>query len=687
MASPYINNALDGTDRGANVATVMYYNGFVNSGDRRTLSIPRPVGSLSYLGVSRADYPAVYMQFDYFPAYTRLVNVNSNTTLNNAIQNAIPGDRIVVDDSVVYTVNVTAPVINGDSTPGTNNVVTLISKAIHDSMPGGTGLATVLPQKVRIAGPADYGDLVRWKNVSTANEPTLRFLGPTKGWRIVGFRFDVDPLSFIFQRLLQIGNGDNAVQTNASLCPSNIITERCAFTGHSALEIRHVVEAHAKYVGLLDCWFDDELHDYADAQCFYSANGPGPNAVINNRLNEMSMAFIFGGAPTVCGAPANNEIKLNLCTRPLKWNNTHPTYDSSSWQIKCGGEIKKAQNTDIAYNEIRYNWPSAQDGFALLIKDETYGDAGQGHTQNVLIRHNLITHAPAGINFAGVSGTPIKRVVSYGNLGININAQYFVGSSGKFIGTGTSEDLAVIHDTWVPSGTTNAIIFTDAILTRLTLLDNIFGPTSYGIKGSSVGSGTAALNMYAPGWDVRKNVFVSVDVPAYPPLNDFESSLTGVQFTNLGGGDFTLLGSTQIADGSSGGGGGTNPQSPVIGVITATGPRASTALTGTAQAIGAFEATLGPASVSINTPGPLYFEGSFDATLGGGHVIIIGEVDPVIGAITAQAAQPNVALAGTQTLPPDVIPDPDGEVIVTVSTSDETPVVPVVTDDSIAIVT
>ena len=694
MASLFLNAALDGADIGCNYAVVTQYAAIQTGGDRRGVTIPRPTGDITYIGVSRATFPRTYLNFDGFPtAFTRVVNVNTMTALKNAISNAQVGDAIVVDNTATYTGNITNfPILNGDNAPGGNGCVTIISKAIYDTLV--SGVSTVLPNKKRVLNTAS---LVRHINADMAGQAHIEMDGPTKGWRFVGWWFDLDPALLSVNRYIRFGNGNLSSQPNATLCPMNVGIDRCYFGGHANSQVRHAVEAHAKNWYVIDSFFSDYvMYADADSQCVSTYNGPGPGAIINNRMAATTMPFLAGGAPAGCGTPSDVEVKWNYVTRPLSQMSGHPTWDGKMRQIKNGGEVKNAAYWDIAYNLVENIPPEEQDGFAFLCKAEPYGDTAGGYTHDIIYRHNRVKNVPCGINVAAVgdnnggSAPPPYRICSFGNLGTEMAAQYFNLSSGRYIGLLACDDVSFIHDTWVPSGVMNSICsFPDPIATpfgnglanRLRIEDCIFGPTTYGMKADGTVQGNASLNSRTTDYNVKGNVLVDIDLSQYPAGNFTAAGIAGVKFTNVATGDWSLEGTTQTTGGGSGGGGTTDP--PNIGTIAVSGRNHSTAIVGTAKNIGTIAAIGGPPSVAINY---VYSPniGTIAAAGGPPSALIIGLNIANVGTIAASGGGPIVSLVGFAVQPPPVvIPDPTTVDAI----DDETPVTPVVTEDTIIIVT
>lgn len=571
MASPYLSLADDGTDLGANMATLATFTSVAASGDRRGVTETRySAGWFTYNGTNLAQYPRTVMNTDTFPTRTGVVrSVNSDATFSAALTAAVPGDWIVVDHTVTYTGNYYGafPVKNGDAAPGGNNVIVVISKALYDGY--SSGVFSVCPQKKRVA-VTDLANLAYFK---CTNNTLGAFMvsGATKGWRFVGLRFGVDAGTSSVSHLVSLGNGDNAAQSDVSQCPSNLGLDRCWIDAHSGCEVRHAVELHCQYGFVIDCGYGDDIHvtTYSESHAIVGYNGPGPFRIVNNRVCGGSQFLFFGGAASLCGMPADIEVRYNTFTRPASWI-------GGPYKVKCGFEIKKAQFVLFEGNILENVWPQSQAGAGLLLKSESYGDGATiGYTADVLARANLIRNVAFGVNIASLDNVdpayPANRVISFGNL-YRVGAAGFDASQNPFIGMYLSTNSGTVHDTFISEGTVNAI-GQPTNPTGFRIMNTIFGPTNYGLKGSAGGAeGTYAITNYMPGAIVTKTIFTGRSSGSYPVGNYFPADDATIQYTNATTKDYSLLGTTQVAGaggGGTGGGGGTvTPTATALRIVT-----------------------------------------------------------------------------------------------------------------------
>lgn len=551
MVSPFLLQANDGTDIGYNKAIVDAVMVVAQGGDRRTFTYLNYSGTYSYLGVARATNCRTYLSTDAMPTRTGILwNVTTDGQMATALAGAVPGDWIVVALGT-YTGFYAPGVKAGDTAPGTNNTIVIISKAVYDSMPGGSGTATVLPPLLRVVD-GDSANMPNFKNISLANQEQWAFDGNTRGFRFVGIRFSIDATVTQLGRLVRAGSGDPTVQAGPTTSPQNIGFDRCHFNGHALCNLKAALEFHGRSLFAQECYFGDQInHDGQDCKAIASYNGPGPVRVVNNRIAATTENILIGGSYSTPGCcPADWEVRWNRFEKPLTWNPFHPSYAGKNWSVKNLFEVKKLQYGLIEGNYLHRVWAEDQAGAAFLIKSESYGDGPQnGYTKDIIVRWNLVEDASYGINIAGVNNVENavapQRVWSVGNLYV-LGAQYFDASQNPYIGSGLFNTCGSIHDTFVSKGTVNSICQPEGGQTNMTFLDTIFCHTNYGIKGSGQTDGLPTLLAFCPGYDIRKCVFVGVDSTKYPPGNSYVAGESQVGFTNFAGGDFSLSGTSQV---------------------------------------------------------------------------------------------------------------------------------------------
>lgn len=257
--------------------------------------------------------------------------------------------------------------------------------------------------------------------------------------------------------------------------------------------------------------------------------------------------------------PSDIEVRRNYFFKPTSWK-------SSSWTVKNLFELKNAQRVLIEGNIFENNWMQAQVGFAVLFKSVNQdGRAPWSVTQDVTFRFNKIKNTPAALNLAArPESNPCiaaRRFLIQDNVFDNLNYGQFAGNGRNIQLNGDLEDVRIVHNTCVFNGIDggqSAIEFVGVPESRFVVLDNIFmaGAWQFGVSsGDGRGTGTAALNYHAPGYDFRRNVILNT-VNQHPADNFTPSSIGTVQFAlyNNGlNGNYRLLSSSPYKNGGTDG--------------------------------------------------------------------------------------------------------------------------------------
>jgi hypothetical protein len=572
--SPYRGLGRDGKDLGYDKSIVDAHMVPTISGDRRNVTETRySAGTFVYDGVTVAAYPRTLLNTDTFPTRTgTLRNVTNDATLQAAINAAVPGDWIIVAaGNYLGDYRDAFPVKAGDLLPGGNGVIVVMGKQTYDSIDPFTGKPTVHPPLVRVTSNANMPRFLNTRSLGS-----FRVAGPTRGWRFVGLSFEQDVSLLDSGHFVEIGDGTTA-QNSATLCPSNVILDRCWFNGHPMSNTKHCVELNGKASGVIDCGFGTDIHhNGSESHVICGYNGPGPFRIINNGIVGGSQFIFFGGATSLCGAPADIECRWNDCTRPDSWNPAHPSfarngyytpglpvddpnYNDGVWQVKCGIEAKFVQYGLFEGNRVRNCWPAGQQGAAFLLKAESYGTGATfGYTHDVMERCNLVEQCGFGVNIAGVDNVepayPPANVASVGSI-IKIGAQYFNASENPFYSIGFCRDARIIHVTCIAEGVVGQAIALpgafaagtvngDGKADGLYIADSIFDETNYGWKGTDAGEGI--LSTVAPGSVAVGNVIVDMG-GTYPAGTTQLATRAQIGFTDDANNDFSLYGTTQGA--------------------------------------------------------------------------------------------------------------------------------------------
>jgi hypothetical protein len=252
---------------------------------------------------------------------------------------------------------------------------------------------------------------------------------------------------------------------------------------------------------------------------------------------------MFGGAdPTERHrVPADIEVLKNHFSRPLAWMPGQPGFEGTDWSIKNLLELKNARRVLVEGNLFEYNWPQAQNGFAILftVRNQN-GAAPWSVVEDISFSNNVIRHVANGINILGQDNNhpsqQTSRILIRNNLFDDLGGNW---GQGDFIQVldGT-RDVIVERNTVLNSG--DVLKSEGRPQQGFEFRGNIVSHNQYGIVGTGKAPGTATLERYFPSAVVQGNLFVGATGESYPEGNLFVNSLQEVAFVDPAAGDFRL---------------------------------------------------------------------------------------------------------------------------------------------------
>jgi hypothetical protein len=295
---------------------------------------------------------------------------------------------------------------------------------------------------------------------------------------------------------------------------------------------------------VINSYLSDFKEVGADSQALAGWNGPGPFRIANNYLEAAGENVMFGGAdPTIDGlVPADIEIVGNHMAKPLTWRIDDPHFQGTAWTVKNLFELKNARRVLVDGNLFEYNWPHAQNGFAILFTPRNQdGRSPWSVVEDVTFVNNLVRHVAAGINVLGHddihSSQPTRRITIANNLFVDVGGTWGVGRLFQLL-DGTS-DVTIDHNT--AQQTDTLVAGGDrAPHTHFVFQNNIAFHNAYGVIGSGTGIGRPTFERYFPGAVIRRNVIIGGMADRYPLDNFFPPSVDQVGFVDLQGHDFRL---------------------------------------------------------------------------------------------------------------------------------------------------
>jgi Calx-beta domain/Domain of unknown function (DUF4214) len=449
--------------------------------------------------------------------------VHAWDNLQQLINNAAPGDTLVLDAGASFDGPITLPVKAGSS------YVTITSSAISQ-----------LPDGQRVSyNQASLMPRIISRNGSAA----IRTDAGAHHYRIVGVEITVASGVYV-DTLITLGSGDWD-QYSLTQVPHHITLDRCYIHGLAGQALKRGVALNSASTEVRNCYVSECHLQGQDSQAVMGWNGPGPFQIINNYLEGAGENLMFGGAdPKIQNmVPSDIEVRRNYLAKPTAWRY------GANWTEKNLLELKNAQRVVIDGNFFENSWADAQDGYAILFTVRNQeGGAPWSVVQDVQFTSNIVRHAGGGVQLLGIDyiypSQRTKRINISNNLFDDINSNTW-GGHGWFMGISDGvENLVINHNTIFQnysiihaggSGTTG-FVFTN----------NIVQDNGYGFSGDGVSPGYQTLNTYYPYNIFRRNViagtYTNQNWPYYYPADNYylDWASFNSQFVNRAGGDYRI---------------------------------------------------------------------------------------------------------------------------------------------------
>ena len=486
--------------------------------------------------------PRVFLDTTYPPPPLRTINVPSGGNLQTALNQALPGDEIVLQAGAVYLAPGDGFILPAKINPSNQWII------IRSSNLAGLPLAgtRVTPSNAQ-AMPKIYSQN------PTAALATQTGAGASNVayWRIVGVEFSVTTTALPDANSVGAAGNTGLVrlgdpyESNASNVPHDIVIDRCYIHGRPTMNTIRGINLNSRAAAVIDSYVSDFHGVQWESQAICGWNGAGPFKIVNNYIEGATENVMFGGSdPKISGLiPSDIEIRRNHFFKPLSWKQGSSTYAGYHWSVKNILELKNAQRLLIEGNIFENNWRDAQVGYALLLKSTNQDGAAPWSTsQDIEFRNNIVRHTGAAINIQGrdisnQSGQT-KRIRIKNNLFEDVSQAVWNGD-GAFIKVTDTPNVTVDHNTVMQAG--NIIVAYGASNTGFVFTNNITPNNTYGIKGDGTATGNSTLNTYFPACVFRRNEIVGGQSLQYPGDNFFLATLDQVGFVDRANGNYRLL--------------------------------------------------------------------------------------------------------------------------------------------------
>ena len=449
------------------------------------------------------DLPRATVDVPALAITGRTIHVPADGNLQAALDKAAAGDAITLAPGATYRGPFHLRRKDGDRWI----VIASASKA--------------LPRPGRLVSPSDAAQMPK---LVASSGSVFQAEPGAHHYRFVGLEITAADGAAL-NTLVQLGDEARAVEA----LPHHIIIDRCYVHGDAVAGARRGISLNSSHTAVVDSYFSDFKHRTADAQAIAGWNGPGPFRIAGNYLEASGENVMFGGGdPTIPGlVPADIEVVRNHMAKPLRWKKDDPSFEGVEWAVKNLFELKNARRVLVDGNLFEYNWPHAQNGFAILFTVRNQeGGAPWSVVEDITFSNNVVRHVAAGINVLGRDDNhpseQTRRIAIRNNVFLDVGGGWGNGRLFQLL-EGTS-GVTIEHNTAFQTG---SILFggEHAPHTGFVFRSNIVPHNEYGITASGTGPGNQTLERFFPGAVFRGNVIVGAKAAAYPQGNAFPATM------------------------------------------------------------------------------------------------------------------------------------------------------------------
>jgi hypothetical protein len=461
-----------------------------------------------------------------------VINVAAGGDLQAAINNAQPGDTILVEAGATFTGNFILPVKSGAS------MITIRTSAPDSALPDAN---------TRI-NPSYAPVLPKLKSPNSA--PAIATVPGAHHYRLMGLEFPSTYQGYYI--IVQLGDGSTA-QNSLSMVPHDLVLDRVYVHGDVTYGQKVGITMNSASTTVTNSYVCEIKAPGQDSQALAGTNGPGPFIITNNYLEAAGENVLFGGAdPGIPNLiPSDITFRGNYLAKQVSWRS------QTQWNVKNLFELKNAQRVVIDGNVMEYNWASAQVGYAVVITPRNQdGTCPWCVVQQVQFTNNVVRHSASGINILGTDNLNVSGIVNAitirNNLFEDISSANW-GGSGRFLMVGAGAQTVVVdHNTALQDGWC-ALYAYGAPMTGFVFTNNIVPDWSWAIMGDSSSPGNATIATFFPGGIFRDGIFAGSNPATYPANNYYPPSMGAVGFVDLAGGNYRLSSTSPYRNGATDG--------------------------------------------------------------------------------------------------------------------------------------
>ena len=378
------------------------------------------------------ELPRVIVDVPAIAITGRTIHVPADGNLQKAIDDAKPGDAITLTPGATYRGNFQLRRKDGDGW-------IVIGSAAKD-----------LPAPGTRVNPSDAPKMP--KIVADSGYSVFRAEAGAHHYRLIGL--EIAPAEGkSLTNLIELGGDERAVEA----LPHHVIIDRCYLHGDPKEGSRRGVSLNASHVAVVDSYFSDFKERTADAQAVSGWNGPGPFLIEGNYLEASGENIMFGGAdPAISNlVPSDIVITRNHMAKPLRWKKDDPSFEGTEWAVKNLFELKNARRVLVDGNLLEYNWPHAQNGFAILFTVRNQdGGAPWSVVEDVTFSNNVVRHVAGGVNILGRDDNhpsqQTRRIAIRNNVFLDVGGTW--GNGRLFQLLDGTHGIAIDHNTAFQTG-------------------------------------------------------------------------------------------------------------------------------------------------------------------------------------------------------------------------------------------
>jgi len=260
----------------------------------------------------------------------------------------------------------------------------------------------------------------------------------------------------------------------------------------------------------------------------------GPCKIQNNLIEAAGINLFFGDNFDIPNPAQDVEIRGNHLRKPLHWKEPICSGPNAGlrWKVKNLFELKAAKRLLVEGNIFENNWPSAQNGVAIVITPRG------GDVSDITFRKNVLRNPYSGFNINPANpNRHIDRILIEDNLVCDVERRVFLMGLGE---GETGTHITIRHNTVASTLPMYSLFFIDGGRTinfdQFLMQDNLFTNGNYGIGGTGLAAKDAFAKWFT-NYTLRNDAFIGGGAHPYPdpPFEGYyyPADNAAVQFEDL----------------------------------------------------------------------------------------------------------------------------------------------------------